>query len=542
MSVQMLKIHSLRVRLHTSWPLAEPLQQAVSQVVRDILAGEIAAGIRHVSAAPCIIERLTLDLGDIPCVGFETQFVQRLVRQLVESIGALSASSDAVPIETFIGEAHAPAEKRSEQVEPEPAVAKKATTLQQGVPLSDKAPMVAGALSPESLLACMICFLQTGYWPTAGDTVTGGSGAGKDSPTQALDQLLGDRPEHTADVLARNLWCAASRRRLWQCLGERQHRQIIQHLTTEQQRVSVPELLSVSPAALMLAAWHYWVHQPSRVLSIVGGSASHGVLATLAAAEVSWLNDLLLASAAQPALLAVVLPPLRRQSVAWMSRLSAEARRLLLPEPPEQTLPGAPLTRLDLTRQGIESREPDVPLPQTLRVSNAGVVLLWPLLPRLFAQLELLEKPKQDAPYRFINQKAQQRAVCLLDALTWADDERAEWRCPVNKWLCGWPLTASLETWPAVNDATRALFTTWLSGLSFQIPGLQRCGPDELRALFLQRPGVMQESRAGWHLTVEVHASDMMLAQLPWPLKQLTLPWLPEPLEMMWQLPQYPAF
>ncbi|BEM40973.1 hypothetical protein SME10J_47000 [Serratia marcescens] len=677
MAPLVIKIQLLRVRLYTSRALAESLQQAVSHAVHSLLPSELTVGISPVAHRPDMIASLTLDLGEFPREGFETQFVQRLIRKLREALSALPSSGDEEPAAS-VGQTDTPDTQPRNRKDLATAIEEAVTRLPPLSISSDRLTArepITSALLP----ACLWRFLQTGYWPYPGGTsaAEGDKEVGFNperalkkqsisTPAHALTQLLAAQSPPAAealDMLAHHLWRTVARRRLWQCLGEQQRRQLFSLFTTEQRLVSPPQQASISPAGLMLAAWHYALHRPASVLTAVGERQNHDALAALTPAEVDWLNALLPASATHPALLAAVLPPLRRHVAVWGSQLSAAAQQLwqnnaerdtgcgfpnknrtldyfknqtpfahqpkqgtdrqgkeerpvskvravhpanhqipfthqpeqgtdrqgkgelLASEPrpvhPANQMPFTHWPEQSTDRQGKEEHpvsekpflrpynhqippsegrehilyeghripppwaehlEQDVSLPHTLQVSNAGVVLLWPLLPRLFIQLELLEKPQHDAPYRFISQQTQQRAVWVLDALVWADDEPAEWRSMVNKWLCNWPLAAPLEVLSPKNNSQQQFLTSWLSTLSVQIPGLQQCGPDELRALFLQRPGVMQEGRNGWHLTVEGHASDIMLSRLPWPLKQLTLPWLPEPLEVVWQLPDYPVF
>ncbi|HEI8868278.1 TPA: hypothetical protein SLG40_003836 [Serratia odorifera] len=611
-----LKITSLKVVVYTQWHLTERLYHDVSHVIRHHFQKKSEVELLGETielTSPWFIDRLVLNLGELPLDGFETQFVQRLVQQLSAALSAL------------------PQPLNQELIEPaQPAMDKAARPphAQDEVPYS----MDEGQ-GEKKLLTALMRFLHNGYWSVNAPVISKGveqaeisqKEGQEGSPAQALAGLLGDVAENTSGllpVLAKAVWQPQPRLRLWQSCSKAQRQQLFQHFTASQQRVRVPQIASIRPASLMLAAWHYCLHQPSVTLPMVP-VADQRIFQSLLPVEVNWLSELLLASAARPSLLEIVLPVLPRYAETWQTQLFVPAQQILRQrtEEQEETTPVAkrpdsepilrqrtegqeeatpvakrpdsePILRQrtegqeeatpvakrpdsePILRQRTEGQEEAIPvakrpdsepilrqrmggqeeemtpvvkpesgsLPQQLSVCNAGIVLLWPLLPRLFTQLELLEKPQEVAPYHFISQQAQQRAVCLLDALVWGDDEPAEWRCMVNKWLCGWPLTAPLDTEPVVDEATRSFFTSWLSSLSMQIPGMKRCGPDELRALFLQRQGVLQENRAGWHLTVEAHASDIMLTQLPWPLKQLTLPWLPEPLEMAWQLPHSPIF
>jgi hypothetical protein len=165
---------------------------------------------------------------------------------------------------------------------------------------------------------------------------------------------------------------------------------------------------------------------------------------------------------------------------------------------------------------------------ERLEVSNAGVVLLWPLLPGLLSQLGVVERG------RFVDPSARIHAVCWLDALVWRDGATAEWRTPLTKLLCGYPLEEPLFPWAVPDDAVAAQLEAWLSAIPAQLPGLARCTAGDLRRLFLQRPGDLVWKQAHWTLRVQPDASDILLADVPWPLNHFALPWLDDPMKIDW--------
>ncbi|PMY64822.1 MULTISPECIES: contractile injection system tape measure protein [Pseudomonas] len=165
---------------------------------------------------------------------------------------------------------------------------------------------------------------------------------------------------------------------------------------------------------------------------------------------------------------------------------------------------------------------------EPLSVANAGLVLLWPLLPGLWRQVGLLEEQQFNSP------QAQLEAVCWLDGLVWGDEAMAEWRTPLSKLLCGLPLESPLVPWSTPEPEVREQLQDWLAAIPAQLPGLQRCQANDLRSLFLQRPGQLLQTRSGWQLSVETDASDFLLSQLPWALDFIRLPWMEQPLQVKW--------
>ena len=158
-------------------------------------------------------------------------------------------------------------------------------------------------------------------------------------------------------------------------------------------------------------------------------------------------------------------------------------------------------------------------------MTNAGLVLLWPLLPKLFSTQGWLNEG------RFVGEQARWQAVGCLDWLAWGDAEPVDWRSPSTRLLCD----VAWET-PFVACPPSALQQTeldqWLGQALATVPILARCTPVDVRTFFLQRLGTFnEESRT---LTIEPEASDVLLRYLPWPLTQVVLPWLPSPIQVDW--------
>ncbi|PHM38156.1 hypothetical protein Xmau_03541 [Xenorhabdus mauleonii] len=226
-------IHRLRVRLHTSRELAAPLQQKVSQTVRTILSTKVFAAsqcrfIQHISL-PQLIDSLTLDLGELPLIKFETHFVQRFIQQLNDALSAMSLPQN-VNVNHTIPEDDGVRKNKEEPLSTE-------ITGQQKLTLPDEPQITAKLSSSENRLDNLIYFFHTGYWlPSFSsflvvDSNPEESGEAveqrvkpqtntlKVSPTQSLDILLNDTTKSELRVLpmlARAIWHPQSRCRLWQ--------------------------------------------------------------------------------------------------------------------------------------------------------------------------------------------------------------------------------------------------------------------------------------------------------------------------------------
>jgi hypothetical protein len=170
-------------------------------------------------------------------------------------------------------------------------------------------------------------------------------------------------------------------------------------------------------------------------------------------------------------------------------------------------------------------------------VPNAGLICLWPLIPSVLAAIDLrpsvFEKAKvAEAEAEEISLRVS--AAIALDYLVWGDPKWQEWRMPINKLLCGLSQDALIDA-PTLTDARKTSIDAWLQALPLRLPGMRSCGISDLRQLFLQRPGTLVSENSRWRIEVEPDASDVLLDALPWPLQQAVLPWLTEPIAVIWR-------
>jgi len=168
---------------------------------------------------------------------------------------------------------------------------------------------------------------------------------------------------------------------------------------------------------------------------------------------------------------------------------------------------------------------------QTSLIAGAGVLLLWPLLPSLFSQLQLSE---QNA---FISPQAQQQAVASLDWLIWGNSDTDDHRLRLPCLLCGLPPPEEALMYSPIEEHQQEAIDTWLTAISQQLPGWQKCALNDIRQLFLQRPAEGLTAEGQTRLSVKPEAWDVLLAGWPWPLTLATFPWLAAPLYFDWPLP-----
>lgn len=173
---------------------------------------------------------------------------------------------------------------------------------------------------------------------------------------------------------------------------------------------------------------------------------------------------------------------------------------------------------------------PPEPAPdETVYLTNAGLVLLWPFFTLLFERLGYLVQ------LQFEEAALADRAVHLLQFLVMGDDNSLEHYLVLNKLLCGvaqahlLPRAGLLtpEEKTTGEDLLRAVLGQWAVLKNTSIAGL--------RETFLQRSG-----RLTWHpdkvvLTVETKTMDILLDQCPWSIALIKLPWMALPLYVTWR-------
>jgi hypothetical protein len=173
-------------------------------------------------------------------------------------------------------------------------------------------------------------------------------------------------------------------------------------------------------------------------------------------------------------------------------------------------------------RAGDES--PDVGLP----VSNAGVVLLWPLLPQWFTALGLV------AEKQFISDDARWQAVAAIDWLVWEAEQPQAQRLVVNQFLCGLPLEEPPAMPEPLSAQQQQITSEWASSVFSQIAAFEKMGLTDIRLLFLQRPGELFADMTPAVLHIQPEVFDILLTKWSWPLNLAFFPWFDAPLLLEW--------
>ena len=163
-------------------------------------------------------------------------------------------------------------------------------------------------------------------------------------------------------------------------------------------------------------------------------------------------------------------------------------------------------------------------------VSYAGLVLLTPFLPRLFAARNVAHPGEKS-----LNAEALRRAAALLHFAASGENDGHEYELGLIKILLGVPLDQPILFASGIlNRGDRDAIETLLSDVVEHWRVIRPMSIDAFRESFLHRRGLLIDARGSWHLRVEASPIDSFLDYLPWSLTTLTMAWLPAPITLDW--------
>ncbi|ABD80310.1 contractile injection system tape measure protein [Saccharophagus degradans] len=163
------------------------------------------------------------------------------------------------------------------------------------------------------------------------------------------------------------------------------------------------------------------------------------------------------------------------------------------------------------------------------RTQWAGLVLLFPYLPRLFNACNIVLDEKRIA----VNQLPQ--AARLLAYLAQGNNFCHEYQLGTIKLLLGLPLDAALplENIPLTTaeiEQCESLLASFINHWA----AIKNTSIDGVRSAFLQREGYAKLTDQGWSIYIERNGYDALLDQLPFSLSVVKLPWMKHALQIEW--------
>lgn len=164
-------------------------------------------------------------------------------------------------------------------------------------------------------------------------------------------------------------------------------------------------------------------------------------------------------------------------------------------------------------------------------VGNAGLCLLSPWFPRLFALLGYLDEEKRN----FKDTASRIRAVFLLQYL--ADPTEKDYREPeltFNRLLAALPAQVPLPKRVELTDEERDMADNMLAGIKANWPKMDGTSVSGFRQSFILRDGRLEQQDEKWLLTVGSRVYDILLDAVPWAFRQIRFPWLKKHIQVSW--------
>jgi hypothetical protein len=173
-------------------------------------------------------------------------------------------------------------------------------------------------------------------------------------------------------------------------------------------------------------------------------------------------------------------------------------------------------------------QNPKTPLKQGIPVRNAGIVVLNNYIPILFERLKVLENNK------FISNEFQINAVQFLQYVITGMNQTEETFLPLNKILCGLPLTDAVPDSIEISQDNQQLINGLIEAAISHWPEIGDCSIDGFRGNWLVRDGILVELEDKWELTVEKRAYDVLINRSPFAFSLIKYHWMEKPLHVIW--------
>lgn len=158
-------------------------------------------------------------------------------------------------------------------------------------------------------------------------------------------------------------------------------------------------------------------------------------------------------------------------------------------------------------------------------ISDAGLVLLAPFIPRFFENLGIVENQ---------NFNSKDLAVTLLQWLVTGDELCAEFNLVLPKIVCGMEPEEPVVIIPHLPEGFKKEGETLLQSVIENWSILKNTSVEGLRESFLQREGKLSFQKDEWLLQVEQKPYDMLLEHLPWNINMIRLSWMQYLLRTEW--------
>lgn len=168
---------------------------------------------------------------------------------------------------------------------------------------------------------------------------------------------------------------------------------------------------------------------------------------------------------------------------------------------------------------------------EVLFISNAGLCLLSPWLPRLFDMLGYLGENKRD----FKDMASRIRTVFLLQYFISSEEkEYREIELAFNRLLVGLPMYVPLPKRMELTAREKQTADSLLSAVKSNWPKMNGTSTQGFQQCFIARTGHLEQQESKWLLTVDNRAFDILIESIPWGFRQIRFPWIKKCVQVIW--------
>ncbi len=168
---------------------------------------------------------------------------------------------------------------------------------------------------------------------------------------------------------------------------------------------------------------------------------------------------------------------------------------------------------------------------ERLAVGNAGLSLLAPWFSRLFDILGYLCEDRKD----FKDNVMRIRAIFLLQYIAFLDEtEWQEGELAFNRILTALPVNVPLPKNISLTENEKNVALGMIGGAKANWPKMSGTSVESFVRSFIAREGILESQESKWLLTVSPRAYDVLIGTVPWPFRQIRLPWLGKYVQVSW--------
>lgn len=172
-------------------------------------------------------------------------------------------------------------------------------------------------------------------------------------------------------------------------------------------------------------------------------------------------------------------------------------------------------------------------MEQSILITNAGLVLCNPYLPKLFERLGML-RTGDDGHSSWLDTATASRAVYLLQYLVDGQTSAPENTLALNKVMCGFAPNMPIDAHVDLTESERAMCDSLLHAMIMNWPAVSNISVAALRETFLQREGNLEHNEGSWQLNVPRKTIDVMVDQIPWNTSLIRFDWMSDPIHVTW--------